>query len=40
MPIIFMMMLFIIILTFRSPLQGVAVFGLIPFGLIGISLGH
>ena len=40
MPLIFALMLFIIILTFRSPLQGVAVFGLIPFGLIGISLGH
>jgi len=40
MPLIFVTMLFIIILTFRSPLQGVAVFGLIPFGLIGISLGH
>jgi multidrug efflux pump subunit AcrB len=33
-------MLFIIILTFRSPLQGLAVFALIPFGLIGVSLGH
>jgi len=33
-------MLFIIILTFRSPLQGLAVFGLIPFGMIGISIGH
>ena len=40
MPLIFALMLFIIILTFRSPLQGLAVFGLIPFGLIGISLGH
>ena len=40
MPLIFALMLFIIILTFRSPLQGLAVFGLIPFGLIGVSLGH
>ena len=40
MPLIFALMLFVIILTFRSPLQGIAVFGLIPFGLIGISLGH
>ncbi|MGB1056836.1 MAG: efflux RND transporter permease subunit [Flavobacteriales bacterium] len=40
MPLIFALMLFIIILTFRSPLQGFAVFGLIPFGMIGISLGH
>ncbi len=40
MPLVFALMLFIIILTFRSPLQGLAVFGLIPFGLIGVSLGH
>ena len=40
MPLIFSLMLFIIILTFRSPLQGVAVFGLIPFGFVGISIGH
>lgn len=40
MPLVFALMLFIIILTFRSPLQGIAVFGLIPFGLIGVSLGH
>ncbi len=40
MPVIFAIMLFIIILTFRSPLQGMAVFGLIPFGLVGISIGH
>lgn len=39
-PLIFALMLFIIILTFRSPLQGIAVFALIPFGLIGVSLGH
>jgi multidrug efflux pump subunit AcrB len=40
MPLIFALMLFVIILAFRSPLQGLAVFGLIPFGLIGVSLGH
>lgn len=40
MPLIFMLMLFIIILTFRSPLQGMAVFMLIPFGMIGVSVGH
>jgi len=40
MPLIFALMLFIIILAFRSPLQGLAVFGLIPFGFIGVSLGH
>ncbi len=39
-PLVFALMLFIIILTFRSPLQGLAVFGLIPFGFIGVSLGH
>ena len=40
MPLIFALMLFIIILAFRSPLQGLAVFGLIPFGFVGVSLGH
>ncbi len=40
MPLIFAVMLFIIMLTFRSPLQGIAVFLLIPFGLIGVSIGH
>ena len=40
MPLVFALMLFIIILSFRSPLQGIAVFGLIPFGFIGVSLGH
>ena len=39
-PLIFALMFFVIVLTFRSPLQGMAVFGLIPFGLVGISLGH
>ncbi|MGB0422685.1 MAG: efflux RND transporter permease subunit [Flavobacteriales bacterium] len=40
MPLIFLLMLFIIILTFRSPIQGFAVFALIPFGLIGVIVGH
>lgn len=40
MPLILAIMLFVIILAFRSPLQGLAVFGLIPFGFIGVSLGH
>jgi multidrug efflux pump subunit AcrB len=40
MPLIFALMFFVIVLTFRSPLQGMAVFGLIPFGLVGISVGH
>jgi multidrug efflux pump subunit AcrB len=39
-PLIFGLMFFIIVLTFRSPLQGLAVFLLIPFGLVGVSLGH
>jgi multidrug efflux pump subunit AcrB len=40
MPLILLGMLFIIILTFRSPLQGAAVFMLIPFGMIGVVIGH
>jgi multidrug efflux pump subunit AcrB len=40
MPLIFALMFFVIVITFRSPLQGMAVFGLIPFGLVGISIGH
>jgi multidrug efflux pump subunit AcrB len=40
MPLIFALMFLVIVLTFRSPLQGMAVFGLIPFGLVGISIGH
>tara|TARA_B110000908_G_C10263183_1_gene460976 strand:+ start:984 stop:4169 length:3186 start_codon:yes stop_codon:yes gene_type:complete len=40
MPLIFALMFFVIVLTFRSPLQGMAVFALIPFGLVGISIGH
>ena len=40
MPLIFALMFLVIVLTFRSPLQGMAIFALIPFGLVGISLGH
>jgi len=40
MPLIFTLMFLVIVLTFRSPLQGIAIFALIPFGLVGISLGH
>ena len=40
MPLIFALMFFVIVLTFRSPLQASAVFGLIPFGMVGISVGH
>ncbi|MAO45937.1 MAG: hypothetical protein CL823_02190 [Crocinitomicaceae bacterium] len=40
MPLIFSLMFLVIVLTFRSPLQATAVFGLIPFGLVGISIGH
>ena len=40
MPLIFALMLFVVILAFRSPLQALAVFALIPFGMVGISLGH
>ena len=39
MPLIFALMLFIIILTFRSPLQGLRCWPH-SFGMIGISLGH
>ncbi len=40
MPLIFALMFFIVVLAFRSPLQAAAVFGLIPFGMVGISIGH
>ncbi|WP_306640553.1 efflux RND transporter permease subunit [Sanyastnella coralliicola] len=39
-PLILAIMVFIIMLTFRSPIQGLVVVSLIPFGLIGVSLGH
>jgi len=40
MPMIFLMMLFVIILTFKSVSQALIVFALIPFGFIGVGLGH
>jgi len=40
MPLIFGMMLFVIVLTFKSLSQGLIVFALLPFGFIGVGLGH
>lgn len=40
MPIIFLMMFFVIILTFKSVSQALIVFGLIPFGFVGVGVGH
>lgn len=40
MPAIFLMMFFVIILTFKSVSQALIVFALIPFGFIGVGLGH
>lgn len=39
-PFVLLAMFFIVVLTFRSPLQAMAVFALIPFGLVGVSVGH
>lgn len=39
-PIIFLMMLFVIILTFKSVSQALIVFALLPFGFIGVGAGH
>ncbi len=39
-PFILLVMFLIVVVTFRSPLQAAAVFMLIPFGLIGVSIGH
>ena len=39
-PIVLILMLTIILLTFRSFLQTIAVFVLIPFGFIGVGWGH
>ena len=39
-PIVLLLMMTIIILTFRSFLQTFAVFAMIPFGLIGVAWGH
>ena len=40
MPLVFILMLLVIIMTFRSIWQGLAVFLLIPFGFIGVVFGH
>lgn len=40
MPMIFLLMFFIIILTFKSVSQALIVFALLPFGFIGVGLGH
>ncbi len=40
MPIIFLLMFFVIVLTFKSVSQALIVFALIPFGFIGVGLGH
>lgn len=39
-PFILLVMFLIVVVTFRSPLQAAAVFMLIPFGLIGVTIGH
>ena len=39
-PIIFLMMFFVIVLTFKSVSQALIVFFLLPFGFIGVGLGH
>ena len=39
-PFILLVMFLIVVVTFRSPLQAAAVFMLIPFGMIGVSIGH
>lgn len=40
MPLIFLMMFFVIIITFKSVSQGLIVFILLPFGFVGVGLGH
>ncbi len=40
MPVIFILMFFVIALTFRSISQTLVVFALIPFGLVGVGMGH
>jgi multidrug efflux pump subunit AcrB len=39
-PIVGLMMLFVIILTFKSVSQALIVFALLPFGFIGVGVGH
>lgn len=40
MPIVLMLMFFVIILTFNSWSQAILVFAILPFGFIGVGLGH
>ena len=40
MPLIFLMMFFVIVLTFKSISQALIVFALLPFGFVGVGLGH
>ncbi len=40
MPIIFLLMFFVVVLTFKSVSQAVVVFLLLPFGFVGVGLGH
>lgn len=40
MPLIFLMMFFVIIITFKSVSQALIVFILLPFGFVGVGLGH
>lgn len=40
MPLIFLMMFFVIVLTFKSVSQAIIVFILLPFGFVGVGLGH
>jgi len=40
MPLIFLLMFFVIVLTFKSVSQALIVFALLPFGFIGVGLGH
>jgi len=40
MPLVFLLMFFSVILTFNSVSQSILLFGIIPFGLIGVILGH
>jgi len=40
MPLVFLMMFFVIVLTFKSVSQALIVFALLPFGFVGVGLGH
>ncbi|NOZ08897.1 MAG: efflux RND transporter permease subunit [FCB group bacterium] len=39
-PIILIIMFIIIVLTFRAFTQAIVVFGMVPFGFIGVAIGH